>query len=78
MYRAERTSGPFKNGVNFFLDKAKEHAGGGTLFRCPCIVCKNAEDQNSNTIHDHLVKNGFVENYKLWTHQGETEEHPFE
>jgi hypothetical protein len=39
---------------------------------CPCGVCQNKKDySNSNTLHSHLLRSGFISNYNCWTKNGE-------
>ena len=60
--------------VNGFIEAAKRHA----LIKqtkdiyCPCVDYQNRiVCQDLNTIRSHLVRRGFMENYKIWDHQGE-------
>jgi hypothetical protein len=35
-------------------------------------MCRNEKDYSDwGTLHLHLIKNGFMENYVLWTRHGE-------
>jgi hypothetical protein len=38
---------------------------------CPCKRCGNFKKQTEYDISHHLVKNGFVPNYYIWTYHGE-------
>jgi len=38
---------------------------------CPCSICGNFKRQNEYNLSHHLVKNGFVPNYFIWTYHGE-------
>lgn len=39
---------------------------------CPCSKCGNFKKQNEYNLSHHIVKNGFVPNYFVWTYHGET------
>lgn len=45
----------------------------GNNVRCSCKKCHNIKYMDVETIRYHLLHSGFVENYFVWTHQGEKE-----
>lgn len=69
--------------VNRFIEVAAQNAlhwSEETIY-CPCKICKNEAMYPSNerdTIRFHLLKNGFVKNYCVWTKHGEIGDNPAE
>jgi hypothetical protein len=58
------------------LETTIEHASRQKEYTiyCPCKVCKNAVMfKDREVIHKHLVRNGFMDNYFIWTKHGETQ-----
>nr|AAT40536.2 PttA2 protein, putative [Solanum demissum] len=45
----------------------------GDEVRCPCKKCHNIKYTDVETVKLHLFRFGFVENYFVWTYQGEKE-----
>ena len=40
---------------------------------CPCVLCKNVRDYaSSRTLHEHLLRSGFMPDYICWTKDGES------
>lgn len=65
----------FATGVRIFLDFAfgpKGTISGGKI-TCPCARCKCRSYHDYGTVHMHLIRSGFMENYHLWHYHGETE-----
>jgi hypothetical protein len=55
-----------------FLKVAKANKNPKGFMWCPCSLCKNDKDYSDwGTLHLHLIKNGFMVNYVLWTSHGE-------
>jgi hypothetical protein len=55
-----------------FLEVAKANKSPKGFMSCPCSVCRNDKDYTDwETLHLHLIKNGFMANYVLWTRHGE-------
>jgi hypothetical protein len=55
-----------------FLEVAKANKKQKGFMCCSCSLCRNDKDYSDwGTIHLHLIKNGFMENYGLWTRHGE-------
>ncbi|KAL6585869.1 hypothetical protein OROMI_002513 [Orobanche minor] len=63
----------FTRGVKYFVEFARLrpeciHDG---MFRCPCYRCRNLKVESDGVIKLHLMKFGFVDNYKRWILHGE-------
>jgi hypothetical protein len=61
-----------KNGqdfVNLAFSRPNARSEG---VHCPCNKCGNFKKQDEYNVSHHIVKNGFVPNYFLWTYHGET------
>jgi hypothetical protein len=55
-----------------FLEVAKANKNPKGFMCCPCSLCRNGKDYSDwGTLHLHLIKNGFMENYVLWTRHSE-------
>ncbi|XP_049388296.1 uncharacterized protein LOC125852607 [Solanum stenotomum] len=67
----------FIKGVQHFIEFAMSHPEGrdGERLRCPCNrkKCQNRNFENVNTVHGHLLKEGFVPGYHVWYLHGENE-----
>ncbi|XP_059316721.1 uncharacterized protein LOC132067483 isoform X1 [Lycium ferocissimum] len=61
----------YSRGVNNFLDKAFERASQGDEILCPCKKCVNRYWHYRNVVEEHLVVEGFVDNYTKWVFHGE-------
>jgi hypothetical protein len=77
MYGLSRIDEGFREEVDKFIKAAKKQAS--TLrynkytIICPCKDCKNRiAFADVDTIKSHLVMRGFVSDYTVWTHHGET------
>ena len=62
--------------VTKFTEAAAQYASrqSEAAIYCPCKVCKNEAMypcSDHETIRFHLLKNGFVKNYYIWTKQGD-------
>jgi hypothetical protein len=69
---ADRRSPEYIAGMQAFLEVAKANKNPRGFMCCPCSLCKNDKEySNSGTLHLHLIKNGFMANYVLWTRHGE-------
>jgi hypothetical protein len=54
--------------MHAFLEVAKTNKNLKGFMCCPCSVCRKDNDYSDwGTLHLHLIKNGFMENYVLWT-----------
>ena len=45
-------------------------------FRCPCVNCLNARKLNATVIREHLICDGFLPSYTIWTWHGELIDFP--
>ena len=71
MYNANRRSFEYIAGMHAFLKVAKNRNAKGFMC-CPCFECRNTLDYSDwGTRHLHLIKNGFMPNYVVWTQHGE-------
>ncbi|XP_063940027.1 uncharacterized protein LOC108193726 isoform X2 [Daucus carota subsp. sativus] len=63
----------FNSGVEEFMNYAisQPTSMGGTSIQCPCSKCKNRKYWNGDTVKLHLLKNGFVKDYYVWSRHGE-------
>ncbi|XP_020258047.1 uncharacterized protein LOC109834436 [Asparagus officinalis] len=71
---AECMQSIFINGVSAFMDFVRRHdmIQYGRLI-CPCKLCLNKLHQLEEEVELHIVKNGFVSDYKTWVYHGEIE-----
>ncbi|XP_020260690.1 uncharacterized protein LOC109837019 [Asparagus officinalis] len=72
--RAEHMQSIFVNGVSVFMDFVRRH----DIVRyvrliCPCKLCVNKLHQLEEEVELHIMKNGFVRDYKTWVYHGEIE-----
>jgi len=67
-----RITEEYKNGVEDFLQFAKENAPdiGGVYF-CPCVKCLNGRQQSLDDIRTHLICDGICPTYTKWIWHGE-------
>ncbi|XP_060170439.1 uncharacterized protein LOC132601361 [Lycium barbarum] len=65
----------FVDGVDAFVDYAMtlETFQINGLVRCPCVVCQCRNYEIPEIVRLHLYKDGFEENYTVWTSHGETD-----
>jgi len=40
-------------------------------FRCPCVNCLNGRKLNATQVREHLICDGFLKSYTIWTWNGE-------
>ena len=77
MYGSLSFKAGFCEGVDKFIEAVEKHAtmlieNKDTII-CPCKYCKNRMVWIDVTIIiSHLIMRGFVENYTMWIHHGET------
>jgi hypothetical protein len=77
MYESGDVLAHFK-GVSIFLAAAAQHATREKedAIHCPCKVCNNNVMYlyiDHKIIREHLVRNGFMANYFIWSKHGETQ-----
>ena len=70
---ARRISKEYEDGVEAFLCFAQQH-GCSRLdgkYRCPCVNCLNGIFQKVDDIREHLLCDGILKCYTVWTWHGE-------
>ena len=68
----DRCSMDFINGLKSFLDAVEANKSPKGFMCCPCMICKNNKDYSKrNTLHSHIYRRGFMDNYIFWTKHGE-------
>ena len=77
MYGSLRFKAGFCEEVDKFIEAADKHAAplieNKDTIICPCKECKNLMAWiDVSIIREHLIVQGFVEDYKVWIHHGET------
>ena len=77
MYGSLRFKAGFREEVDKFIEATEKHATTFTENKdtiiCPCKDCKNHMAWTDVTIIiSHLIMRGFVEDYIVWIHHGET------
>jgi len=45
-------------------------------FRCPCVNCLNERKLNATQVREHLICDGFLRSYTIWTWHGELIDFP--
>jgi hypothetical protein len=69
---ADRRYKQYIAGMHAFLEVAKANKNPMGFTYGPCSLCRNDKYYSDwGTLHLHLIKNGFIENYVLWTRHGE-------
>ena len=69
-----RISVEYEKGVEEFIQFAQHNEGRNddeVKFRCPCVNCLNARKLNATAIREHLICDGFLPSYTIWTWHGE-------
>jgi len=77
MYGSLRHDALFRDEVDKFIKAAEKHAAtlkeNSDTIICPCKDCKNLiAFRDVSTIKEHLIRRGFVPDYTVWIHHGET------
>ena len=77
MYGSLRFKAGFREEVDKFIEATEKHVTMLTENKdtiiCPCKDCKNRMAWTDVTIiRSHLIMRGFVEDYTVWIHHGET------
>ena len=71
MYKADRRTKEFIDGLHYFLNIAEANNQNGFMC-CPCLHCQDNNDYSSRTIlHGHIFRHGFMPKYLCWTKHGE-------
>ncbi|KAM3325080.1 hypothetical protein P3S67_000204 [Capsicum chacoense] len=65
----------FITGVNSFILFAcsQQNCMSGNNIRCLCKKCRNIKYKDVEMVRYHLLHDGFVKDYFVWKHQGETD-----
>ena len=80
MYNLSRLDPSYISKVHRFIDVATKHAWRTKTkhIYCPCMDCKNVVVfDDTNQIISHLVCQGFVKDYTVWTKHGEGSSAPY-
>ena len=77
MYGSLRFKACFREEVDKFIEATEKHAATLTenkdIIICPGKDCKNCMAWTDVTIiRSHVIMRGFVEDYTVWIHHGET------
>lgn len=75
MYEGWRKNAPSLERVTKtedFVNRAFALPNTGDYVRCPCSNCRNCQGQIKRVLSQHLCKYGFMPNYEVWVHHGET------
>ncbi|XP_042951411.1 uncharacterized protein LOC122287225 [Carya illinoinensis] len=67
----------YAEGVNTFLNLARNHSGGSDRIRCPCRSCCNTLFLPIFDVETHLFMKGINLNYTQWIFHGEEETRTF-
>jgi len=65
-----RISVEYKNGVEEFIKFAQRYDGRSddeVKFRCPCVNYLNGRKLNATHVREHLICDGFLRSYIIWT-----------
>ena len=69
---ARRTSDEYENGVEHFLQFARQNVPNSNgIFYCPCVNCLNVRRLKVDEIREHVLCDGFCKSYTRWTWHGE-------
>ncbi|KAA8515604.1 hypothetical protein F0562_018785 [Nyssa sinensis] len=61
----------YVKGVNEFLNFAMANKLPGSEIYCPCRKCQNIKLVQEKVAYEHIIVNGFLQNYKNWIYHGE-------
>ncbi|WVZ51489.1 hypothetical protein U9M48_002633 [Paspalum notatum var. saurae] len=68
----DRCSIEFLGGLGVFIEMAEKNKKLSGFISCPCFDCKNEKEYSSSkTLHNHLIRRGFMSGYVCWTKHGE-------
>ena len=68
-----RNSDEFWNGLQAFIQMAKNHVNASGEVRYPCVQCVNILNQNLVVVEAHIHIYGFLQRYVKWTYHGEVD-----
>ena len=69
-----RISAECENEVEEFIKFAQRYEGRSddeVKFICPCVNCLNGRKLNATQVREHLICDGFLRSYTIWTWHGE-------
>ncbi|XP_042446446.1 uncharacterized protein LOC122031397 [Zingiber officinale] len=58
-------------GILYFLRYAFGDAAPDVTRPCPCCKCLNSLSHDRETVHEHLMINGILQDYRIWNFHGE-------
>ncbi|CAN6169397.1 unnamed protein product [Urochloa humidicola] len=61
----------YLQGVNSFLVYAFRSSAVGNKILCPCRKCVNSFWKEASDVREHLICDGFLEGYTIWSLHGE-------
>lgn len=61
----------YRVGILYFLRYAFGDATQEVTRPCPCCKCINSLSHDRETIHEHLMINGILQDYRIWNFHGE-------
>ncbi|XP_073057930.1 uncharacterized protein [Primulina eburnea] len=61
----------YRVGVLHFLRYAFDHTNDEDTKPCPCRKCINSLNHDRQTVHEHLLINGILRDYRIWSFHGE-------
>ena len=74
-----RISAEYENEVEEFIKFAQRYEGRSDdemKFRCPCVNCLNGRKLNATQVREHLICDGFLKSYTIWTWHDELIDFP--
>jgi len=67
-----RISDEYENSVEEFIQFAKRNGVRvNNKYYCPCVNCVNVIRQDIELIREHILCDGFLKSYTIWTWHGE-------
>ncbi|KAH7862543.1 hypothetical protein Vadar_006287 [Vaccinium darrowii] len=66
-----RISQAYYNGVNSFIEFAREVVDGKGNIPCPCLQCVNFYHKSPEDVRIHLLRHGIMQSYIVWHDHGE-------
>jgi len=75
---ASRISDVYEKGVEDFLEFARHNGAAiNGRYYCPCVKCVNLIRLDIELIREHVLCDGFLKNYTMWTWHGEVLDLPY-
>jgi len=50
-----------------FTQRFESRSDDEVKFRCPCVNCLNERNLNATQVREHLICDGFLRSYTIWT-----------